>query len=282
MAPSIVDHSVAPPGYSSQRDGTSPLHPPDSPTIESADDLVSSQTHQRPGVFSITSHSAQATPRNSDVQFNEGSPALQRSRTAASRRRYTSLPYGGSTVTFPVHLAYQPGDVTSTADAEVSELELPVPGHPSVQQLHEKLASGAPASRGPTIRLNPANYILLSRKGTPKPFLTFNRTSASIKGKFTVNPYLHVPAALLAPVPVPSGRDREGTEGARKNLKLEVENGGIDAEIFLVGEPDQHLDSEPAILRTSLDLKIRSVASPRSKKNKFPLIAKIVSKKGLV
>jgi hypothetical protein len=100
-----------------------------------------------------------------------------------------------------------------------------------------------------------------------------------------VNPYLHVPAALLAPVPVPSGRDRDrdGSDGVRKNLKFEVENGGIDVEIFLVGEPDSDDlelgvgDVDPAILRTTLDLKIRGSAGPGSSKNNFPLIAKIVS-----
>ncbi|KAF8233109.1 hypothetical protein L208DRAFT_909131 [Tricholoma matsutake] len=268
MAPSIIDHTAAPPGYASQRDSTS--------LNESVDDLVSAQTHLPPRPPSISS--AQATPRHSEVHFNEGSPVIQRSRTAVSRRRYASLPYGGSTVTFPVHLSYHPSDVGSTIDVldPESEQEHPALGNPSMQHLHEKLSSGAPASRGPgtTIRLNPANYISLSRKGTPNRFQALARASASIKGKFTVNPYLHVPAALLAPLPGLSGRDV--ADGLRKNLKFEVENGGIDVEIFLVGEPELGAgDPDAPVLRTTLDLKIRNNAGPGSAKNNFPLIAKI-------
>ena len=220
--------------------------------------------------------------------IDEGTPVIQRSRTAASRRRYASLPYGGSTVTFPVHLTYHPSDTASVTDVPEPEFEpeLPALGNPSMQHLHEKLTSSAPASRAPTIRLNPANYISVSRKGTSKRFLALNRTSASIKGKFTVNPYLHVPAALLVPTPTPSGRDRDrdGTDGVRKNLKFEVENGGIDVEIFLVGGPDPDLQlgagsGDTTVIRTTLDLKIRGspLAGPGLKKNNFPLIAKIVS-----
>jgi len=280
MAPSIVDHTVAPPGYSSQRDSASPLQSISSPSNESADDLVSAQTHPHPHPPSISS----VAPRHSDVRFDEGAPVVQRSRTAASRTRYASLPYAGSTVTFPMHLTYHSSDATSIIDVSERELELPALGSPSMQELHEKLASGPPVSRGPTIRLNPANYVFLSRKGAHKRFLALARTtSASIKGKFTVNPYLHVPAALLAPTPG-RDRDRDGVEAVRKNLKFEVENGGINVEIFLVGEPDAGEDLElargvgdadTAALRTTLDLKIR--AGPGSTKNKYPLIAKIVS-----
>ena len=211
---------------------------------------------------------------------------MHRSRTAASRRRYASLPYGGSTVTFPVHLTYHPSDAASTMDMPEPEFEpdLPALGNPSMQHLHEKLTSSPPASRLPTIRLNPANYISVSRKGTPKRFLALTRTSASIKGKFTVNPYLHVPAALLVPMPMlfARDRDRDGTDGVRKNLKFEVENGGIDVEIFLVGgpDPDPQLGlggGDTTVLRTTLDLKIRGGPGPGLKKNNFPLIAKIVS-----
>ena len=286
MGPSVVDHTVAPPGYTSEVDAATPLQSidPTSGDHAVADELISTQTHTQPCASSISS--AQATPRHSDVHFNGGSPNIQRSRTVASRRRYFSLPYGGSTVTFPVHLTYHPSNNPSVIDVTVHEREfepeLPALGNPSMQHLHEKLTSGPPASRNSTIRLNPANYILLSRKGTPKRFFALTHTSSSIKGKFTVNPFLHVPAALLAPGSLPSGRDRDAAENVRKNLKFEVENGGIDVEIFLIGEPDPELDSgvrdaDNAVLRTTLDLKIRHGGSSGSKKNNFPLIAKIVS-----
>ncbi|KAJ7033732.1 hypothetical protein C8F04DRAFT_885700, partial [Mycena alexandri] len=51
----------------------------------------------------------------------------------------------------------------------------------------------------------------------------------SIKGAFAVNPFLDIPAQLLAPL-APG-------ETVRKNLLLKVENGGIDVDVHLIGEP---------------------------------------------
>ncbi|KAF5383110.1 hypothetical protein D9615_004834 [Tricholomella constricta] len=245
MAPSLTDQSSAPPGYTSQLGGTSPIQSLD--TDASTEDLVSAQSHPLPSP-SVES----ATPRPSDVHFNY---AASPRRASSPRRRYTSLPYSSSSITFPPHLQYHhvPGTSISTAGPSDS-----FPPDTSLSSFQQKVASRS------TVRLNPTNYVSLSRKSTPhKRFLSLYRTSASIKGDFTVNPYLHIPAALLSPAS-PSARDDQG----RKNLRFEVENGGIDVNIFLIGEPTP--DGATTALRTTLDLRIRG-----NEGTTFPLIAKI-------
>ncbi|KAG5650926.1 hypothetical protein H0H81_010518, partial [Sphagnurus paluster] len=92
------------------------------------------------------------------------------------------------------------------------------------------------------------------------------RANTSIKGDFTVNPYIHVPAALLIPA---SPNARDGLN--RKNLKLEVENGGIDVNILLIGEPTSG-DAPITPRCTTIDLRIRG---SKFEGTNFPLIAKI-------
>ncbi|RDB18411.1 hypothetical protein Hypma_000393 [Hypsizygus marmoreus] len=249
-----------PPGYSSQRSGPSPPQSFDT----RSEDLVSAQSHPR--VESIEELENTATARHSDVHFTSDVPR---------RRRYSSLPYDSSSaVSFPVHLQYnQPSshvnEEPNTIIPAVSPSHNPIP-------ISASLACSPSSSQRPNLNPNPSpnptNYISLSRKSTPYkrlPSLSLFRSHASIKGKYTVNPYLHIPAALLSP-----------SSSRRKNLRFEVENGGIDVDIFLVGEPKQG-DSDTAV-RTTLDLKIREGDSDdvshlemRKKRNTFPLIAKI-------
>ncbi|KAJ7719770.1 hypothetical protein B0H14DRAFT_2289109, partial [Mycena olivaceomarginata] len=61
----------------------------------------------------------------------------------------------------------------------------------------------------------------------------------SIKGTFAVNPFLEIPATLLSPLPP--------GEPTRKNLLLKVENGGIDVDVHLIGEPTPN--APPAFIR---------------------------------
>ncbi|KAJ7158360.1 hypothetical protein C8R43DRAFT_827628, partial [Mycena crocata] len=84
----------------------------------------------------------------------------------------------------------------------------------------------------------------------------------SIKGTFAVNPFLDIPPQLLAPL-----TPGEAAVG-RKNLLLKVENGGIDVDVHLIGEPPQ--DASNAVTRTELHLEL--CGGPE---NTFPLIAKI-------
>ena len=67
-----------------------------------------------------------------------------------------------------------------------------------------------------------------------------------------MNLYSHVPAALLTYI---------DTCIECKNLKFEVDNGGIDVEIFLIGRPDPDLQlgagsGDTTVIHTTLDLEI--------------------------
>ncbi|KAJ6473517.1 hypothetical protein C8R47DRAFT_952153, partial [Mycena vitilis] len=106
-------------------------------------------------------------------------------------------------------------------------------------------------------KLNPTNYVSVSRK-THKRAFSLSRFHASIKGTFAVNPFLDIPAQLLSPLPA--------GETTRKNLLLKVENGGIDVDVHLIGEPN----APTAVARTELHLELCGGVE-----NTFPLIAKI-------
>ncbi|KAF7325936.1 hypothetical protein MKEN_00444500 [Mycena kentingensis (nom. inval.)] len=89
-------------------------------------------------------------------------------------------------------------------------------------------SGGAPNDGKPHAKLNPTNYVSVFRKTHRRTF-SLGRFSASIKGAFAVNPFLEIPAQLLSPLPP--------GESTRKNLQLKVESGGIDVDVYLVGEP---------------------------------------------
>ncbi|KAF8641796.1 hypothetical protein AX16_009777 [Volvariella volvacea WC 439] len=130
---------------------------------------------------------------------------------------------------------------------------LSIHGNPSVFRLRPQKSFAA-------VKLNPTNYVSLSRKTVPQKRFFLYRASASISGSFAVNPYLHIPTELLPPSPE--------KEVERKNLRLEVENGGIDVDIILVGDSSPMEDVPP--LLTTLDLKLSGRYL-----NRFPLIARL-------
>jgi hypothetical protein len=103
-----------------------------------------------------------------------------------------------------------------------------------------------------------SNFVSLSRKSTfKKPAFFQHVASSSITGKFTIDPSLRIPSSLLKaikplsltgmdnmiktstdPPGIPSKRLAKAPIAApakahRKNLVLEVENGGIDVDIYL-------------------------------------------------
>ncbi|KAJ7754434.1 hypothetical protein B0H16DRAFT_1316450 [Mycena metata] len=134
-------------------------------------------------------------------------------------------------------------------------------------------ASGSSSSASPTSpsaavqhpqkQLNPTNFVNVFRKTHRRNAFSLSRLNghagASIKGAFAVNPFLDIPSQLLAPL-APG-------ETVRKNLLLKVENGGIDVDVHLIGEPPA---SAVPIARTELHLELCGGAE-----NSFPLIAKI-------
>ncbi|KAG6872452.1 hypothetical protein C0995_009709 [Termitomyces sp. Mi166 len=237
MTSSPDEHNSAPPGYSIE---ISPVQSFETRVNVSNDDLFSARSVPFPS----------SPPRHSDVHFHESVPE----QTSTPRRRHTSLPCDSAT--FREHLRYHYVRGTSISTTGGPE----PPADTTSPSLGRTIST-----RSIGTRLNPTNYVSLSRKSTARR-RTFSlyKTSTSITGNYTVNPYLHIPAALLSQASV--NCRNEGSR-YRKNLRLEVENGGIDVNIFLVGEPQAN-DTIP--IRTTLDLKIKG-----SDRTTFSLIAKI-------
>jgi len=129
--------------------------------------------------------------------------------------------------------------------------------------------------QGVLSRLTPVNHVVLTR-GNGRPTGFFPGTSGSVKGTYAIDPYLHIPRSFLSPFsPINDG----------PNLLLEVDNGGIDADIYLVGDASS-AEGSGRTLRTTLHLSVDHRPRPpqtpsrhdmASYSNKFPLIAKIVS-----
>ncbi|KAF8641792.1 hypothetical protein AX16_009775 [Volvariella volvacea WC 439] len=124
-------------------------------------------------------------------------------------------------------------------------------------------------------KLSPTNHVSLSRKTRrdAKGF-SLRKISASIKGTFTVNPYLHIPLALLGEASGTvnaDGNNNENGNGKRKNLLLQVENGGIDVDIVLVGQGESEHGRK--VEKTSLELKLVRGTSNDSRMH--PLVARV-------
>ncbi|KAF8900321.1 hypothetical protein CPB85DRAFT_1439602 [Mucidula mucida] len=133
--------------------------------------------------------------------------------------------------------------------------------------IHGEAAAHPVPFAPPIVSANATNYASIMRK-TPhhRKLLSFSSATSSIKGSFTVDPFLHIPAELLPPLNI---RKNE-TEADRKNLRLEVENGGIDVDIHLVGELAAQSFPSPAP-RTTLSLGLAG----GSRDSTFPIVARI-------
>ncbi len=86
----------------------------------------------------------------------------------------------------------------------------------------------------------PTNFVSLSRKSSHKPssFLFWKRKAnpSSITGTFVIDPLLRLPTGLLKVIDsnLLTPNSHTPAHQNRKNLVLEVENGGIDVDIHLV------------------------------------------------
>ncbi|KAH7909844.1 hypothetical protein BJ138DRAFT_181534 [Hygrophoropsis aurantiaca] len=69
----------------------------------------------------------------------------------------------------------------------------------------------------------------------PTNFLSLSERDAHIRGCYTIDPLMRVPASLLAPL------KPEMSEEDRHNLDLRTKDGNIDAEIWLVGRKPEDL-----------------------------------------
>ncbi|KAF7316309.1 hypothetical protein MIND_00149600 [Mycena indigotica] len=160
------------------------------------------------------------TEQDEDVVSARLRPDSLSPSTLVTPRRRPTTATDASTVAevrlslFPDHKIFQPSRASSTyrRDSAVSA----------------DATATAPATTTP----NPTNFVSVFRKTHKRAFSFGVGASRSIKGSFAVNPFLDIPGHLLAPLG--SG------ETTRKNLRLKVENGGIDVDVYLVGEPTQH------------------------------------------
>ncbi|KAJ8514819.1 hypothetical protein ONZ45_g7671 [Pleurotus djamor] len=124
-------------------------------------------------------------------------------------------------------------------------------------------------------KVNSTNYVSLSRSSTSKRRLSsFYKNSSSIKGPFAINPYMHVPSGLLASLPE---SDEENPAGRlTTNLRLDCQNGGIDVDLYLTGDPSKAASARHAPNlkeRALLNLELKDGLEPGL--DRFPLIARI-------
>ncbi|KAF7356146.1 hypothetical protein MVEN_00945300 [Mycena venus] len=139
----------------------------------------------------------------------------------------------------PIHSAGIPADV----EVHACEQRLPDPAVSSEARIpafpDHKLQPTAPLLRWPSRnntspkdaaqpKLNPTNYVSMFRKTNGRAS-SLSRFSASIKGTFA-------------------------GETTRKNLLLKVENGGIDVDVHLIGEPTPNAPT--TVARTELHLEL--------------------------
>jgi len=127
----------------------------------------------------------------------------------------------------------QVSNVTSQADPHTND---PPPSYTPPQ----------PAARDQT-NAPPGPSAVQPRMPNACNFLALFRPNDSIRGTYTIDPDMCIPASLLPPL------GRGESENDRKNLKLESCNGLIDVEIFLLGE--RAGNGVKTSRRTSIDVK---------------------------
>lgn len=168
-------------------------------------------------------------------------------------------------------------------------LTYPEPASISQQNREPSIAAPEPVAQRPKSQglfrtsspsahttLKAINYASIFRKNTPQRGLLslFRPSLASFTGNITINPFLQIAREILPPLTA------NETESQRKNLRLEVENGGIDVDIHLIGEPPTYGDgaARPALvpLQTTLFLGLSGGIGALDS-NTFPIIARIVS-----
>ncbi|KAJ6538730.1 hypothetical protein B0H10DRAFT_2140146 [Mycena sp. CBHHK59/15] len=249
MSPQSIE-AAPPPTYSFNGDTSSSSSSPPS------EDLVSAQSHPSSDAYA---REHQETELDNVVP----QPSELPSPIPPSSNQYYRHPFPPQQ-----HLVSHPTITATPSDRDY------IPAFPDIEdhklQQQRLLLQGATqtsfrspnSAPAPQPKLNPTNFVSVFRK-THKRAFSFSRANASIKGTFAVNPFLAIPAALLAPL--------ARGESARKNLLLKVENGGIDVDVHLIGEPPESHDVHPPVVRTELHLELCG----GTENNAFPLIAKI-------
>ncbi|KIM74103.1 hypothetical protein PILCRDRAFT_828512 [Piloderma croceum F 1598] len=91
----------------------------------------------------------------------------------------------------------------------------------------------------------------LAPKSQSTNYISLNRPNNSIKGVYTINPFLFIPQTFLPPL------SPGETESSRKNLKIYSENGSVNVDITLLADP-QKLGSEEVDLKKRATLDVAS------------------------
>ncbi|KAJ6595766.1 hypothetical protein DFH09DRAFT_1135551 [Mycena vulgaris] len=242
--------AAPPPTYSYSGDTSSP---PNSPSP--SEDLVSAQSHYSSSspadadgcIGEQDPPEVDAAPHPPDAPISAGLPPSD---------QYYPLP-------FPQRRPASSTPIAVSSEARISAFPDHKFQHSSPRLRLANNTTADSSTAGP--KLNPTNYVSVFRK-THKRAFSLSRFNASIKGTFAVNPFLDIPAQLLSPL-APG-------EATRKNLVLKVENGGIDVDVHLIGEPAPNASNPVA--RTELHLAL--CGGPE---NSFPLIAKIAKRVSL-
>ncbi|KAF7344589.1 hypothetical protein MSAN_01941000 [Mycena sanguinolenta] len=240
---------VAPPTYSFNGDTSAPNSPTPS------EDMVSAQSHSL-GIPVDDMHDAEQqfpTALDAASQLLETPPGSSSDPT----QYYPGYPYP---LPFPQRRPAPSAPVSSEARISAFPDHKFEPVTPLLRRLSNRTTTTKSSSVAAQPKLNPTNYVSVFRKTHKRSFSLSRSQVASIKGTFAVNPFLDIPAMLLSPLPV--------GETARKNLLLRVENGGIDVDVHLIGDPPPNASTPVA--RTELYFELCGGSD-----NTFPLIAKI-------
>ncbi|KAJ7266964.1 hypothetical protein B0H12DRAFT_1230076 [Mycena haematopus] len=241
---------VAPPPTYSFNGDTSP---PNSPTP--SEDMVSAQSHSSGIPVHGDTYAA-------EQQLSDGADAAsQPPETPPTRSPSPSRYYPGYSYPLPFPQRRPAPSTPVSSEARISAFpdHKFEPATPLLRRLSNSTATTS-SSAAAQPKLNPTNYVSVFRKTRKRAFALSRSQAASIRGTFAVNPFLDIPARLLSPLPP--------GETARKNLLLNVENGGIDVDVHLIGDPMPN--AATAVARTELHLELCGGSD-----NTFPLIAKI-------
>ena len=161
-----------------------------------------------------------------------------------------------------VTLAFRPEGSLSQHPNRRNTIHSTMGDNADFPQLNRGASLCSVADQGVPHQARPTNFVSLSRKSTYKspnfPFIfrRHNGSGSSISGTYTIDPHLRIPGGLFKRIeassvgttpiqnsdslPEETHTPSETTVGPRprrKNLMLEVENGGINIDITLVPSP---------------------------------------------
>lgn len=254
MASEYVDQR--PPTYTSERHRDDPPGSPPPSDSGTEESLVSapSRPSSPPPVAHRPISRARQRPHSTQPYPSPQAAAL-------ASQGYIVAPYQ-TEEQLPSQQQFEPS-LPSSASEQVHSHPHP-PTITSTTKLQRSLSRSHPS-------VNATNYACILRKTPHHRRFFSSAATSSITGSYTLDPFLHIPPELLPPLNI---RKNE-TEADRKNLRLEVENGGIDVDIHLVGELPGPVT--PGLSpRTTLSLGLAG----GSRDSTFPIVARIVSHLG--